>query len=180
MAAMVKSRLAFLTLPIATASLALAACGGGDSSTAASSDDQRSKFREAAVDFAECMREQGIDMKDPEPGGGIMLQAGPGSNDPAKVEAAQQACQKHLENARPPELSDEEEREFKERVLKFAQCMRDHGIDMPDPTFGEDGRVQMRMGEGEGGGLGMDRENPRFQEAQGACEQYSPRMQRQE
>ena len=34
-------------------------------------------------------------------------------------------------------------------MLEFAQCMRDHGIDMPDPTFDDDGRVQIDTGPGE-------------------------------
>ena len=31
----------------------------------------------------------------------------------------------------------------KKALLQLAQCMRDHGIDMPDPTF-SGGRVTMR------------------------------------
>ena len=30
---------------------------------------------------------------------------------------------------------------MREQMLEFAECMRDHGIDMPDPVFGDDGRV---------------------------------------
>ena len=49
-------------------------------------------------------------------------------------------------------------------MLEFSECMRDHGIDMPDPQF-----------EGEGGGGGMiemtaDPDNEGFQEAQEACQ----------
>jgi hypothetical protein len=171
MAGMATHRLAFLTLPLATLSLVLAACGGGDP-TAASSDDQRDEFRKAGVEFAKCMREHGIEMKDPTVGGGIRLSAGPGSNNPAELEEAQKACQKILGKVKPPELSEEQQREFKEQALKFAQCMRDHGIDMPDPTFAGDqgGAVQQRMPEGQGP------ENPRFREAQEACEKYGPRV----
>jgi hypothetical protein len=168
MAGMVTSRLAFLTLPVATVSLALAACGGGGSDpSAASEGDQRAERRAAAVDFAQCMREHGIDMKDPTAEGGIMLSAGPDSgNTEAELETAQKACQKHLDKIKPPELSEEQEAEFKERALAFARCMREHGVDMPDPTFGDGGRVQMRMR-----GEGVDPENPRFREAQEACQE---------
>ncbi len=30
---------------------------------------------------------------------------------------------------------------MREQMLEFAECMRDHGIDMPDPVFADDGRV---------------------------------------
>jgi hypothetical protein len=173
MAGMATNRLSLLTVPLATVSLALAACGGGDPEATAGGDD-RSELREAALDFAECMRENGVDMDDPGPEGGVLLRAGPGSgNDPAVVRKAQEACRKHMENVDPPELSEEDEREFKERALKFARCMREQGIDMPDPTFGEGGRMTQRLG-----GTGVNPEDPRFQEAAEECSKYQPRMMR--
>ena len=50
------------------------------------------------------------------------------------------------------ELDDDPERlaEMREQMLEFAQCMRDHGIDMPDPTFDENGRIKIDMAPGEG------------------------------
>jgi hypothetical protein len=164
------NRLHLLSLPVAAASLVLAACGGGDSS--APSGDDRARFREAALDFAECMRKHGVDVPDPSPGSGgrITFAAPAGGVDDATVQRAQEACQKHLEKARPPELSEEEQREFRERALKHARCMREHGIDMPDPTFGEGGRVQQRI-EGD-----IEPTDPRFQQAQKACEKFGPRF----
>jgi hypothetical protein len=168
---MALNRFHLLTLPLAAASLAFAACGG-DGSTA-SADDDRAEFREAALDFAECMRENGVDMPDPGRDGGIILQAGPESgNDPATVERAQKACQEHLEKARPPELSEEDQREMRERALDFARCMREHGIDVPDPTFGDGGAMRQRMPEG------ISPEDPRFEEAQEACAKYQPSLER--
>ena len=41
-----------------------------------------------------------------------------------------------------------------EGPLQFAQCMREHGIDMPDPQFGENGEVTVSAGGEEGGGPG--------------------------
>jgi hypothetical protein len=165
-------RFALLTVPLATVSLALAACGGGDDPDLSSAGDQRSEMLEAALDFAQCMRENGVDMPDPTAGGGIRLQAGPGSGNNAQtVEKAEEACRKHLEDVEPPEISEEQQREFKERALRFARCMREQGIDMPDPTFGEGGRVQQRLGP-----EGINPEDPRFQEAQEECSQYQPRM----
>jgi hypothetical protein len=35
---------------------------------------------------------------------------------------------------------------MREQMLEYAQCMRDHGVDFPDPEFGDNGRVTMGMG----------------------------------
>ena len=52
-------------------------------------------------------------------------------------------------------------------MLKFAQCMREHGVDMPDPDFTSGGaRMQFRAGAG-----GVDPEGPTFQKAQEACQE---------
>ena len=36
---------------------------------------------------------------------------------------------------------------MQEEMLAFAECMREHGIDMPDPVFSEDGRVEAQSGD---------------------------------
>jgi hypothetical protein len=160
-------RLTFLTLPLAVASVALGACGGGSAEDAtAGTGDRRAEFREAALKFAKCMREHGVDMPDPKPGeGGRIMLGGPGMGpeDQPRMEAAQKACQKFLESARPPEMSAEQEQKFKEQALEFARCMREHGIDMPDPQFQGGGRMTQRMEDG------IDPRSPRFQDAQEEC-----------
>lgn len=173
---MANYRFTLLTLPLAVASLAVAACGSGGTGEA-SAGDQRAEARDAMLDFAKCMREHGVDMPDPQPGerGGIQI-GGPGMEaDKATMVKAQEACQKILERVRPPELSPEQEQKFKERALKFARCMREQGIDMPDPTFGKGGRMTQRI-EGPGAGQGLD--NPRFRAAMDKCEEYGPKFQR--
>jgi hypothetical protein len=164
---MATNRLTLLTLPLAVASLALGACGGGGSDEAtAGTGDQRAEFREAALKFARCMREHGIDMPDPKPGGrGGLMFGGPGTGpeDEQKMEDAQRACQKYMEAVKPPELSPEQEQKFKEQALKLARCMREHGIDFPDPQFQGDGRVTQRLNGG------LDPRSPRFREAQEDC-----------
>ena len=165
---MATHRLTLLTLPLAVASLALGACGGGSSDDpTAGTGDRRAEFREAALKFAQCMREHGIDMPDPKPGEGgrIQLMAGPGTanTNQQQMDDAQEACRKHMESVRPPELSAEQEQKFKEQALEFARCMREHGIDMPDPQFQGGGRMTQRMEEG------IDPRSPRFQDAQEEC-----------
>jgi hypothetical protein len=54
--------------------------------------------------------------------------------------------------------------------------MRKHGIDMPDPQFGDNGKNTVKIGSASGGavsGNGPDPRNPKFQAAQKACQKGS-------
>jgi hypothetical protein len=117
------------------------------------------------------MREHGVDMPDPVfnddgSGGGVISQSG-GPGDESKMDAAQEACKSFLDAARAsmPPMDPAQMEEEKQKMLSFAQCMRDHGIDFPDPTFdSEGGGFSVRMG-----GAGVDPESPGFKEAQDEC-----------
>jgi hypothetical protein len=139
-------------------------------STSAPTDPQ-----EAFLAFAQCMRDHGIDMPDPEvsdEGGGRFSVGfsggGPGSDaDMEEFKAADEACRPLLENTvgegEQPELTPEQE----QAMLDFARCMREHGIDMPDP--GEGGMVFNV------GGPGDENVDPdEFQAAQEACQDLLP------
>ena len=173
-------RLTLLTVPLAAASIALGACGAGDSddATAGTGSGNQAQFREAALKFAKCMRENGVDRPDPQPGQGgglrFMAPGGGGAGDQATMERAQKACQKYLKNLRPPALSNEQEAEFKDRALKFAKCMREQGLDFPDPTFESGGRMNQRLGGGAGPGGGTGPDDPRFRDAMDKCSKYQP------
>src|SRR5262245_58294057 len=112
--------LAGLVGAVLALTLAVAACGGGakaggvaslggaDKPTATTNAGGGSKdFKQAALEFARCMRQHGIDMPDPDlNGGGIVVQSGKGGNstngprlDDPKFKAAQQACQQYQPNA---------------------------------------------------------------------------------
>jgi hypothetical protein len=164
---------AFMTLRplaaalLAAAALGLAACGGDEETpaSAASGATDDEKVREAQVKFAECMRENGVDMPDPQAGGKQTFKVGGDSGiSPEEFEEASKACEKYQQAIRP-NLSEEEKTEMKEQALENARCMREHGIDMPDPTFSADGGVQMRVGPGSK----LDPEDPEFQAAQKEC-----------
>jgi hypothetical protein len=62
--------------------------------------EQRQESYEALLKFSKCMRDHGIaDFPDPQPNGGLRIQAGQGSDlDPnsPQFRAAQQACQKYM------------------------------------------------------------------------------------
>jgi hypothetical protein len=156
-------------LAVALLTLALAACGSENSGDASTGDAPDQKARDATLAYAKCMREHGVDMPDPKPGErGIGLLAPAGASR-ERVDDADGACRKHLEDLEPPKLTDEQQKEFQEAALAQARCMRRHGIDMPDPTFGDDGSAQVRIGKG-----GVDVEDPDFKEAQEACRREAP------
>ena len=67
----------------------------------------------------------------------------------------------------PPVLSEEERQKFQETMLEFAKCMREHGVDMPDPDIGEGGRGVFRAGPGKQ--PGAEASKP-FEEAEKACQ----------
>ena len=145
--------------------LALAACGGGGDSGGRTGTTATEDPQEAGLDFARCMRDHGVDVPDPDANGGIQLNVGPG-DDLGKVERAQKACQPLLTNA-APKLTDEQRRVMQDAALAFARCMRDHGIDMPDPTFGAGGIVTQKDSSGR---AGSNPDDPKFKAAQKACQ----------
>lgn len=184
-----KALLASLTL------VALAACGGasgaddqvatlGDSTAGDASDDGDGTSQEltdaeredAMLEFSECMRENGVDLPDPGSGeSGRVIAGGPDSGsriDQDAFQEANEACEPLLEDAfgERPQLSPEEEAEMQDNALAFAECMREHGIDMPDPTFGEGPGGGFSIAVGGPGGGGIDPEDPDFEDAQEACQ----------
>jgi hypothetical protein len=153
-----------LLVAAVAATLSLAACGSDVPKPAAA--DQQAKMKKSMLDFARCMRENGIDMPDPKfEGNRVTMRAGgPGKrDDPAKMKAAEKACAKYRDAVKPPELSPEKAEEFKKGALANARCMREHGIDMPDPTFDENGGARMELKDG------VNPESSKFQKAQDAC-----------
>lgn len=154
----------------------LVACGGSESSP----ENEAAAREEAALEFAQCMREHGVEVQDPQPGqGGVVIgkvekKEGGGSGKELSAPAtdeAMEACGEIMEDA-APELSPEEEEEHKEQALAFAQCMREHGVDMPDPQFGSDGKMTMRIGGPNSSG--PDPDSPVFEQAQEACQDEAP------
>jgi hypothetical protein len=126
---------------------------------------------DAILAFAECMRDHGVDMPDPQVGPNgevsIGIAGGVGGPDRAEMQAAHEACQGLMEGAlgEPQELTPEQ----KDAMLAFAQCMRDNGVDMPDPQFQSGGAVMIGPGPDGGSGPKLDPESPVFQAAEDAC-----------
>jgi hypothetical protein len=58
-------------------------------------------------------------------------------------------------------------------ALKFAKCMRDHGLDFPDPVRSSTGgHTNIRIGPGPGKGGRFNRDDPKMKAAQKACEKF--------
>jgi hypothetical protein len=150
-------------MAVAVTALILASCGGDGGSGGGKSN--REEMEEYALKNAECLRRHGIDAPDPKPGQGLLMDNR--DVNPEVFERAQRACQKELGKPPVPELSEEEQREFREAALKFARCMRAHGIDMEDPKFGANGEVRIQVG-----GRGDPEANPAFKEAEAECRKY--------
>jgi hypothetical protein len=165
--------------------LAVAACAGGardggvaslsgPGQTTTTTTPSAADAKQAALNFARCMRQRGIDMPDPKVSGngelGLGITAGPGAMRPddPKFKAAQQACQKYLPNGGKATKPNPEQ---VRQALQFARCMRQHGIDMPDPN--PSGGMTVRSDRGGNGGPRPD--DPRFKAAQEACKQYMPK-----
>ncbi|WP_238016366.1 hypothetical protein KZZ52_57970 [Dactylosporangium sp. AC04546] len=101
----------------------VASAGGGPSVSASPSADKA----EANRRFAKCMREHGVDVPDPGPDGNLTIATGA---DRSKVLEASEACQEFLPNGGAlKNLSPEQ----LEQARAFAKCMREHGVNMPDP-----------------------------------------------
>jgi hypothetical protein len=172
----------WFVVPVVLAGL-LAACGqdpdddgvaslGDGASGSAASASPSVDPEEAMQAFAECMREHGLeDFPDPtiDENGGIEISAGdPGDFGRAELDAAMQACDHLLpEGAGPGDgegPSAEEQAAMEDALLAYAQCMRDHGIDMPDPEFSGGGVIQQ--------GGDFDPNDPEFEEADDACRHF--------
>lgn len=158
---------------LAVLALGLGACGGGDANSATGADADSQSAEDARVKFAQCLREQGIDVEDPGQGGGLRFRRGRGENpegptfeDSGRFEEAAEKCREKYPDAAPPELSEEQRQEFQDQALAFARCMREQGIDMPDPEFGEGGRMTQRME--------RPADEERFREAEEACKEFRP------
>jgi hypothetical protein len=69
-----------------------------------------------------------------------------------------------------PERSSSKDRAL-DGALAFARCMREHGVDVPDPRRDPDGMIKIAPGggTGPGGGPPPNPEDPKFRKADEAC-----------
>jgi hypothetical protein len=147
--------------------------GGGQGEPAAGDDSQDPDS--AALAWAKCMRDNGVDIPDPKPqddgeGGNVALAPGLGGPMPGvdaqAFAAAKKACAEHAKDMGGVDAGGFTE-EDKQRMVDFARCMREQGVDMPDPDFdSRDGEM----------GVEIDPNDPKFQAALKACKKFSGEM----
>ncbi|GII57157.1 hypothetical protein Pth03_55460 [Planotetraspora thailandica] len=133
----------------------------GTSAAARPSASPSADREEQGRKFAQCMRDHGVDMPDPQAdANGRMSLRLDSKGGTAKIDEAMKACQSlspfgDKGRALTPEQQDQ--------ARAFAQCMRDNGVDMPDPDF-SGGTVKIG-----GPGMKINADDPKFTKAMEAC-----------
>jgi len=112
--------------------------------------------------FTQCLRDHGVNVDDAEAGGGGIRISASGGEGP-KVDVIKE-CEQYLPEGKMTEMDPA----TKEKFRDFAQCMREHGIDMPDP---EEGGGALRKGDGPGR---FNPDDPTFKAAEEACKDKLP------
>jgi len=132
--------------------------------TTAAAGNQGEQFRK----FAQCMRDNGVDVPDPGPDGTYSFGGQGGADrtpgvdrDDPKFQAAMTACRSLMPAGGIPIKLNPQQLEL---YRVFAACMREQGIDFPDPNA--DGTLAIDMANAE---RLMDRNNPAFTKAARAC-----------
>jgi len=118
-----------------------------ESTTETTTVDEEITFEEGVLDFAQCMREEGVNFPDPT----FDIDGNPQFDNleienEEEFENAFENCEDILRNALPEQfdLDPEVEAALVDASLEFSQCMREQGIDFPDPKPGEFGFFAFR------------------------------------
>ncbi len=136
--------------------------GGAASNTGGNGDDP-------LYELTKCMRDRGVDVPDPAADGSLVLGPATGAGDPgsgtdARLRDALKACDDQLgPGSGPGSPGPAESKELEDEALAFARCMRQNGVDLPDPAFGPQGITSVPM-EGV-----VPPEDPKFAEAAATC-----------
>jgi len=139
------------------AAVALSTCGSssaGDDATAGQS--AQDKQEEARARLESCLRKEGVDVRERPAGGGRSSEL-----EESKLRAAMEGpCRRYREQAFG-NLTEDERQEMRDQMVKFASCMRKHGVDIPDPSS-------------QPTSVRIDRDDPKVREATDACRELMP------
>jgi len=156
--------------------LLTAGCGGSGSTTSTTSQAARET---AFLSYAQCMRAHGIPVSDPTVGANGIVRlprpsffgAGqsPTAAQLAQLQQARSACQGDLKGITFG-FNPASNPQFQAALLKYAQCMRANGYNMPDPTFTTPTTTSPPTPGTFRGPFGaINRSDPAFQKANTAC-----------
>ncbi|NNF70105.1 MAG: hypothetical protein HKN01_10055 [Acidimicrobiia bacterium] len=128
--------------------LVAAGCGGGEDDSGVATLDETTTTvagqagteqtdEEILLGFTQCMRDNGVELGDPivDANGFATLDFESfGDIDQDDAEEAFEVCGSVLEGLAFG-FDQINTTEFRDTLLEFAQCMRDQGVDFPDPDF---------------------------------------------
>lgn len=100
---------------------------------------------DAEIAWARCLREHGVEFPDAGPDEGFTFFLEDGSAEARRWAEAEAACASELArvvDAREP-LDATELARRQEQAVAFARCLRDHGVDWPDPVVDADGGMSV-------------------------------------
>jgi hypothetical protein len=140
---------------IGAAALLLTACGGGDGGGGVASLNSPGSAEQAAGaeeeksdgdrmrEWAKCMRDNGVDVPEPQGDEGVGVAAAAAPEDAGEQEAMRKAteeCKPLLPNGGAPRKPSAEQLD---KMRELAKCLRENGIDAqdPNPDTGSPGQV---------------------------------------
>lgn len=137
----------------------LSACGGG----AETSQNPPSQTDDAMLKYAQCMRQNGIQVPDPKPDSPGSLYEGVDTA-AAAFQTVDKACAHHLAGVIQDRQKQDptQQQQTNDELLALAKCLREHGITVPDPVPGQPGGPF---------GKSLDRTDPAAAAAIKACQQ---------
>jgi predicted small lipoprotein YifL len=161
---MIRHRFTAAALLSTCALAGLTGCGSKGESPSATAT---ANAQDSQVSFAQCLRQHGINAPDPQPGSGLRIEEG----DQGKLDAALKACKQY----NPKTDAGRNDPAAHDRAVKMAQCLRRHGLKVPDPQPGQ----PLDIGAGQPGKRAGGHEvnavdQTKVQRAQDACRKEVP------
>ncbi|HSF84661.1 MAG TPA: hypothetical protein VLG28_03245 [Acidimicrobiia bacterium] len=170
-----------MLIGVVAGAMLLGACGGSDASegvatlddtttTTAVESDRVSDNEQAVLTFTACLRENGLEVRDPrmDENGNVDIESFlevATEVDPEDAEVAVEACSDLLDDI---ELGFDQIdlTGLQDTLIEFSACMRDNGYDLPDPDFSNLATLQ-----GDGPFGPIDLNDPAFEAALEQCDE---------
>ncbi|WP_171074609.1 hypothetical protein [Nonomuraea basaltis] len=154
---------ALLALPACASTPEQAAAPPAGSASASASASSTGGTEDSLARWMTCMRDNGVPVEDPRESG--RLSAADTGVSQEVLEKAQEACRQYVQpaagdrpNANDPSVMD--------KYLAYAACMRDNGVDMPDPKADANGEIVMEPK--------TATDSPQYVKANKACQSKLP------
>ncbi len=172
-------RALLVSLAAAAVATGAAACGSSSTSTSTAAAPSASLTAptdaqvRARVDLAKCMRAHGVNVPDSAAtgtaGAGAAVRQLLNEYSTSEIQAAVADCHAELVAAFPQlNLSPSQLAQRRQQALEFVECLRRHGINVPDPV-GSGLRVGILKALSN-----IDIDSPAFQKANTACSSLRP------